>query len=226
MFIKLLNWFLNLFKTTKNQTSPEDIETESYTIEQTQIELEPDEEWDNAEEYLPEPSEDMQQLQTEQQNILRTPQMKYFTIKELIASSTATIKKIDNTPTPEIEAHLEELVINLLDPIRESWGEYCKANKWSPVGITITSGYRCPKLNKAVKGADTSAHMLGYAADTKPSNGKQSAYEQFIRNWITKNPDKKFDQIIIEKSSTSRWVHIGYKNKSGLQRKQCFNLSV
>ena len=59
MFIKLLNWFLNLFKTNKNQTSPEDIETESYTIEQTQIELEPDEQWDNAEEYLPEPSEDM-----------------------------------------------------------------------------------------------------------------------------------------------------------------------
>lgn len=113
-----------------------------------------------------------------------------------------------------------------MDPIREAWAEYCTARGWSVKGITVTSGYRCPKLNKAVGGATSSAHLLGYAADTKPSNGKQNAYEQFIREWVSKNKSVKFDQVIIEKSSTARWVHIGFKNASGKQRKQCFNLNV
>ncbi len=35
-----------------------------------------------------------------------------------------------------------------------------------------------------------------------------------------------FDQIIIEKSKTSRWVHVGYKRADGKQRRQCFTLKV
>ena len=30
-------------------------------------------------------------------------------------------------------------------------------------GINISSGYRCPELNKAVGGSSTSAHCYGYA---------------------------------------------------------------
>ena len=43
--------------------------------------------------------------------------MGYFTIKELCASDTAKKYKIDNTPTKEIEIHLNEL-INFLNPLR------------------------------------------------------------------------------------------------------------
>jgi uncharacterized protein YcbK (DUF882 family) len=35
--------------------------------------------------------------------------------------------------------------------------------------VIITSGYRCPKHNKKVKGARASKHMLGIAADIKVS---------------------------------------------------------
>ena len=42
----------------------------------------------------------------------------YFTIKELCASDTARLYKIDNTPSAEIEKHLTELIA-FLNPLRE-----------------------------------------------------------------------------------------------------------
>ena len=168
------------------------IETENYVIEQDSLDI--PEEWDDAEEQQTDVVDDViidgEPVFEEE---YKAPVMKYFTIEELCKSVTASIKNIDNTPTEEIKEHLTELVIYLLDPIREAWAEYCTKKGYSVKGITVNSGYRCPKLNAEVGGAKTSAHMSGYAADTKPSNGKQAEYEQFIRDWVLKNPNVKFD---------------------------------
>ena len=59
---------------------------------------------------------------------------------------------------------------------------YCKQNGWENGGINVTSGFRCSKLNKAVGGVSNSAHLYGYAADTQPSNKRQSVYDKFIRD--------------------------------------------
>ena len=81
--------------------------------------------------------------------------MKYFSYEELTKSITAKNKGIDNTPSIEIKKNLKALVDNILDPLREAYGK----------PITVTSGYRCPKLNTAVKGAKNSQHIKGQAAD-------------------------------------------------------------
>ena len=70
--------------------------------------------------------------------------MKYFTIKELCKSTTATQKKIDNSPNSEIVNNLEQLVHNILDPLREEYGK----------PINVNSGYRCDALNKAIQEDD------------------------------------------------------------------------
>ena len=49
--------------------------------------------------------------------------MKYFTIKELSKSSTATKLGINNTPNSEIVSNLEKLVDSILDPLREEYGK-------------------------------------------------------------------------------------------------------
>ena len=64
----------------------------------------------------------------------------------MIASSTAKAKKIDNTPTTEVKKNLEKLCQEVLQPIRDKYGR----------AITVTSGYRSPKLNAAVGGVKTS----------------------------------------------------------------------
>lgn len=55
----------------------------------------------------------------------------------------------------KIYFNLMDLVVNLLDPIRERFA----------VPMIITSGYRCEKVNKLVGGVDNSQHMKGEAVD-------------------------------------------------------------
>ena len=85
----------------------------------------------------------------------------FFSLEELIYSATAQARFIENVPSAEAVRNLELLTENVLDRVRAEWG--------SP--IIVTSGYRCPELNKAVGGAQYSYHMKGMAADIRPKNG-------------------------------------------------------
>ena len=135
--------------------------------------------------------------------------MKYFTIKELCASATATKLGIKNEPTKAALLNLESLVLNILDPLRAAWGR----------GIIVTSGYRSAALNKAVGGSNTSAHRYGYAADIVPADGRISVFKTFVVKWLKDNA-VNFDQYIDEVGGGSEWVHIGIKSPSGNQRRQ------
>ena len=122
--------------------------------------------------------------------------MSYFTIKELSKSSTAENLGIDNTPTPEICAKLNTL-ISALDKIREQYGK----------PIIVTSGYRCPELNKAVGGVNSSQHVKGEAADLVGRNDNETR-----KIFETAKALGNFDQLLYEKNSKgSIWVHISYK---------------
>ena len=123
--------------------------------------------------------------------------MKYFTIKELCKSSTATAKGIDNSPNSEIVKNLEQLIDNILDPLRERYGK----------PITVNSGYRCPELNKAVGGSKTSQHMKGLAADITVGSPKKNK----VLFDLIKEMDLPFDQLIDEKKLS--WVHVSYSTK-------------
>ena len=133
----------------------------------------------------------------------------YFELDEFINSPTAKKKGIDNTPSFEVVEHLDELVEKILDPLRAAYG----------MSIRVTSGYRCPALNKAVGGSDTSVHQIVYAADLQVG-GSFDKFVAFVKDWFLKT-GTKFDQLLIEKNkSGERWVHIGLKNNSGQQRGQ------
>lgn len=131
--------------------------------------------------------------------------MKYFTIKELCKSSTATQKGIDNTPNSEIVSNLEQLVDKVLDPLREEFGE----------PIIVNSGYRSPALNKAVKGAANSQHVSGQAADIT-AGSKFGNKRLFI---LAQKLDLPFDQLIDERNYS--WIHISHSPRN---RKQVLHL--
>lgn len=147
---------------------------------------------------------------------------RYFTLNEFIRSDTAKRLGIDNTPTPEAKHHLLQLM-DFLDDLRWGWTLHCDANELGSGKLRINSGYRCPELNKAVGGAETSAHLIGYAADIWPYNGQLDEFRQFLSNYLK---DKQFDQCIDETSKKSRWIHLGLFNQKGEQRHQMFSLNV
>ena len=146
--------------------------------------------------------------------------MKYFSIAEFTRSDTAKKKGIDNTPTQYQIDNATEFIENLLDPLREAWGVYCKQKGLGNPAIRVSSGIRSEALNKAVRGSKTSAHYHGYAADLIPYNGELAEFKKFCVDWLF---DKDFDQMISEDEDSNRvpgWIHIGYKHSSGKQRKQ------
>lgn len=127
--------------------------------------------------------------------------MEFFTIKELTRSTTAEAKKIDNTPTPDAEANIIALIDNVLDPLRRAYG--------GP--ITVTSGYRSPKLNASVGGVKTSQHQKGQAADI--TAGSPAENKKLFD--LTRELNLPFCQLIDEKQY--RWVHISY-DKNNVKR--------
>ena len=141
---------------------------------------------------------------------------RYFDLAELVRSNEAKKKGIDNTPSFEVVAHLDELVEQILDPLRAAYG----------MSITVTSGYRCAALNKVVGGVATSAHLLGYAADLQVG-GSFTKFKTFVDSWFRKS-GVRFDQVLIEKNTKTgaQWVHVGLKNNLGQQRGQIKVLNV
>lgn len=114
---------------------------------------------------------------------------KHFTLEEFTASSVAERKGITNVPNAEQIENLK-MVASTLELIRELVQQ----------PVHISSGYRCPVLNKAVGSGFNSAHIDGLAADI----------------WVEGMPAKKLakmieaagipmDQLIYEGS----WVHVG-----------------
>lgn len=141
--------------------------------------------------------------------------MKYFTINELTKSTTATRKGINNAPDSSIKANLTALVDNVLDPLREKWGH----------PIKVTSGYRCPALNKAIGGASGSQHMKGQAADITSLSDSYEENAKLLKLLLTSN--LPFDQVICEYPNAKgqpNWIHVSY-NKNGNRKKKttCVN---
>ena len=146
--------------------------------------------------------------------------MKYFTLQEFIISDTAKKLNISNIPESWQINNINELVDNLLDPLREAWMNYCRINNLGSPGIHINSGVRSVALNNAIGGSKTSAHMYGFAADIVPLNGKMMEFKKFCVNWLQ---NKSFDQFISEDENNKgvpRWIHLGYKNSNNIQRRQ------
>lgn len=138
---------------------------------------------------------------------------KYFTLQELVRSDTAAKKNIDNTPSFEVVEHLTQLTDRILEPMRAAYGK----------PITVSSGYRCEKLNKAVGGVNSSAHTRGDAADLQAAD--MAGFKKFVREWLI-SQRIKFDQCIIENSGKVEWIHISIYSAAGSQRGQVFKMTV
>jgi len=122
-----------------------------------------------------------------------------FTLEEMYASSTAARKGIDNMPSPVVQQNLRMLAEKVLQPIRDAYRH----------PITVTSGYRCAELNKAVGGAKASQHLTGCAADIKCSHTSKAYLFQLILRMMREGRIT-VGQLIWEYGDAKEpnWIHV------------------
>ena len=134
----------------------------------------------------------------------------HFSLEEFERSETAMRLGIDNTVPNRLLPNIQALCENVLEPLRQQFDE----------PVYISSGYRCPRLNKAVNGAKKSQHMKGQAADIYSRQGAKRLREWYL--WMVDN--LSFDQLIWETRDGGRrkWIHVSYVSKEQ-NRQQVFS---
>ena len=136
-----------------------------------------------------------------------------FSLQELLKSQTALRKGIDNKPTdPSVVTNLQVLCEKVLQPVRTHFGK----------PVVINSGYRCPKLNKAIGSSSKSQHTKGMAADIEIPGLSNKELAEYIEDNLP------FDQLILEfyngVDPNSGWVHVSYVSDSD-NRKQTLTIN-
>lgn len=125
-----------------------------------------------------------------------------FTLEELTSSDTASRLGIVNVPSAVEVANLRRLCAEILEPLRLGSGKV----------IVITSGYRSPELNAAIKGSKTSDHMSGRAADIKiPGMSPLNVCGLIVALNLP------FKQVIHEFGA---WCHVSIPDKGVAPRKE------
>ena len=115
----------------------------------------------------------------------------HFSLAEFTRSATASQHGLPNQPPQEVIDRLRLLCQHVLEPLRQHLG--CP--------ITVTSGYRHPRVNALVGGVPGSQHQRGEAADIRiPRHLMPQAY-MYIRDHLP------YDQLILEPS----WIHVSYR---------------
>ena len=115
--------------------------------------------------------------------------MKYFSFREMVATSTG----LPNIPSWQQIECMQQLIVNILDPLRELYGK----------PIKVTSGFRSHGVNARVKGAKNSDHLYGCAVDLDAGSKIEN---EKIFNLIKGN--FQFKQLINEHGF--QWVHVSY----------------
>ncbi|WP_372785013.1 D-Ala-D-Ala carboxypeptidase family metallohydrolase [Phenylobacterium sp.] len=113
----------------------------------------------------------------------------HFALEELACTQH---REFDNTPPPEVVATLRTTAARMEEVRRLLGGRV----------ISVSSGYRCRALNRAVGGAATSAHLTGHAVDFNCYGfGDPLAICRTLSE-----ADIAFDQLIEE----GTWAHISF----------------
>ena len=113
----------------------------------------------------------------------------HFALEELACTEH---REFDNIPPPEVVGTLRTTAAQM-EAVRRLLGDRV---------ISVSSGYRCRALNRAIGGSRTSAHLSGHAVDFNCYGfGDPLAVCRTIAA-----SDLAFDQLIEE----GTWVHVSF----------------
>lgn len=129
-----------------------------------------------------------------------------FQLQEFEFSDTAIRNGIDNSVPKDLIPNLERLCHYILEPVRKRFGP-----------VRITSGYRCPALNRLVKSRPTSHHVTGQAADFIIVGGSRPLV---VCDWIG-HEGLPFEQVINE---WGRWSHVSISLDGAVPKREALTI--
>jgi hypothetical protein len=130
----------------------------------------------------------------------------HITFEEAISSAKGKELGLNNNPNETQIAAMKLFAEKVFEPAREALG-----NK----SIQINSFFRGNSVNKAVKGATNSKHLLGEACDMEFHHTGGNAV---LFNYIKNNLD--FDELIWEfgNDESPAWVHASYSETNNRKK--------
>ena len=127
-----------------------------------------------------------------------------FSLEEMTKTN---VKGVNNAPDAKATANLYR-VCRWLEELRSEWNKtYGDGND----PIVVNSAYRSPAVNKAVGGSLTSNHLTGCAADIRVLGMEQALRYAVLLLDIADRQKKDFDEIILERSEKSIWLHFAVR---------------
>ena len=127
-------------------------------------------------------------------------------------SDKAKELKIDNKPNDVMTERCKLFLFHAVEPLE---------TLFSPKVIIHHSGYRCPKLNDAVKGQTFSQHLRGNAWDFHVEGMTvEDAYRVILHSSL------RWDQCILEGKAGHQWIHFSWNTdlEQGKQRMQALEI--
>ena len=139
----------------------------------------------------------------------------HFTLGEMTKTSYHPLG--GNIPSG---VHIENLrrLCGWLERLREEWNSrYGEGDD----PVVINSGYRSEELNRMCGGATGSNHLTGCAADIRCLGPEQQIRYATILLDVADQTGEDFDELILERRGTTRWVHFAVRPKDN-RRKTSF----
>lgn len=140
---------------------------------------------------------------------------KNFTLEELKRSVTARNKNIHNDPGITAEGALRRLCEDILQPLRDRWGQ----------PIIVGSGYRCKELNTLVGGVSNSDHMYGCAADIHTLSDDWTENKKLFDLAVEMMQTGELSNVkqIIDEYHYN-WIHIARQDGRSAKRNQVLHI--
>ena len=153
----------------------------------------------------------------------------HFTLGELTRTSYHTLD--GNIPSRVAIENLKNLCENWLEDLRYSYNtlyqtrdeDYSVAEKDEEIPLIITSGYRSGEVNRLCGGAKGSNHLTGCAVDIRCIGPEHQIRMASILLDIADGSKRDFDELILEKRGTTRWIHFAVRPKDN-RRKILFDM--
>ena len=148
----------------------------------------------------------------------------HFTLGEM----TKTRVKIENVPN---EAQVENLkrLCGWLEMLRSEYNRRYgsltpdpspkgEGSEYKEEPIIINSGYRSEAVNRLVGGAANSNHLMGCAVDIHVLGKEQAIRYACILLDIADESQEDFDELLIEQSAKSLWIHFAVRPSGNRRR--------